>query len=134
MHVYVTAAPLSLYAIEPDSSRNQVMDGAMINTASSFECLWYINSTQTDIEVITDALFWKINTLQPPEEFEFTSEFSDENFVVTTLENSITLNILGGFIGSVSCIYGDDSIQINVFTQGKCVDAILCSVICVCKS
>ena len=121
MHVYVTAAPLSLYAIGPDSSRNQVLNGAVINTASSFECLWYINSTQTDIEVITDALFWKINLLQTQEEFEFTSEFSDENFVVTTLENSITLNILGGFIGSVSCIYGDDSIQINILTQGKCV-------------
>ncbi|XP_064385332.1 uncharacterized protein LOC135334155 isoform X5 [Halichondria panicea] len=110
------SAPLSIYAIEPDSSRNQVMDGAMINTASSFECLWYINSTQTDIEVITETLFWRIN-LESQEEMEFTSDVSVEDYIVTTLENGITLNILGSFRGNVSCIYGNDSLRVNVVTR-----------------
>ena len=113
-----TSAPLSIYAIEPDSSRNQVMDGAMINTASSFECLWYINSTQTDIEVITETFFWRIN-LESQEEMEFTSDLSVEDYIVTTLENGITLNILGSFRGNVSCIYGNDSLRVNVVTRGK---------------
>ena len=113
-----TSAPLSIYAIEPDSSRNQVMDGAMINTTSSFECLWYINSTQTDIEVITETLFWRIN-LESQEEMEFTSDVSVEDYIVTTLENGITLNILGSFRGNVSCIYGNDSLRVNIVTRGK---------------
>ena len=113
------AAPLSLFAIEPDSSSKQAMDGAIINTARSFECLWYINPTRTDIEPIAGTLFWRINLLETKEEIEFTSDVSGEDFIVSTLENGITLNILGNFLGSVSCIYGKDSISINVVTNGK---------------
>ncbi len=114
----IIAAPLTLFAIEP-SSRKQAMDGAMINTASSFECLWYINPTRMDLEPIAETLFWRINHLETKEEIEFTSDVSGEDFIVSTLENSITLNILGNFLGSVSCIYGKDSININVVTNGK---------------
>ncbi len=95
------------------------MDGVTVNTARSFECLWYINPTQTDIEPIAGTLFWRINLLETKEEIEFTSDVSGEDFIVSTLKNSITLNILGNFLGSVSCIYGKDSISINVVTNGK---------------
>ncbi len=104
--------------IEHGSDRKQVMDGAMINTNSSFECLWYINPTQTDVETIAGTLFWRLN-LESEEEIEFTSDVSSKDFIVTTLENGITLNILGCFTGSLSCIYSDDSININIVTNGK---------------
>ncbi len=57
--------------------------------------------------------------METKKEIEFTSDVSGEDFIVTTLENGITLNILGGFLGSVSCINGEDSISINVVTNGK---------------
>ena len=124
------AAPLSLFAIEPDSSSKKVMDGVIINTARLFECLWYINPTRTDIEPISETLFWRINHLETKEEIDFTSDVGGEDFIVTILDNGITLNILGNFLGSVSCIYGKDSISINVVTNGKHVSMyiIFCSV------
>ncbi len=129
--IQIIAASLSLFAIEPDNSRKQVMDGAIINTASSFECLWYINSTQiTDNETIPETLFWRI-TLETKEEIKFASDYSGKDFIVSTLKNSsITLNILGNFFGSVLCIYGNDNININVVTNGKNVYTynVLCSV------
>ncbi len=109
---------LSLFAIEPDSSREQVMDGVTVNTTSSFECLLYINPTRTDSGTIAGTLFWRINQ-ESKDEIEFNSDMNNEEFIVTTLENSITLNILlGDFIGSVSCVHGDDSVKINVVTKG----------------
>ncbi len=109
---------LSLFAIDPGNNRKQLMDGAMINTNSSFECLWYINPTRTDLETIAGTLFWRLN-LEYEEEINVTSDVSSEEYIVTTLENGITLNILGDFFGSVSCIYGYDSVKINVITKGK---------------
>ena len=103
------------------------MNGAMINTASSFECLWHINPTRTDIKSIPGTLLWRTYHLETKVEMEFTSDASGKDFIVTTLENGITLNILGDFLGSVSCIYGDDSVNINVATKGKCVDTLPCS-------
>ena len=114
-------ARLSLFAIEPDGDRKQVMDSAMINTARSFECLWYINPTRMDLETIAGTLFWKIYLPKSKKEIEFTSDVSRKDFIVTTLENGITLNILGDFFGSVSCIYGGDSVKITVVTEGKCM-------------
>ncbi len=119
---------MSLFAIEPDGDRKQLIDGALINTASSFECLWYINPTRTDIKSIPGSLFWRINHLETKVEMEFTSDTSGKDFIVTTLENGITLNILGEFLGSVSCIYGNDNVKINAVTKGKCTDSLLCSV------
>ena len=112
---------MSLFAIEPDSDRKQVIDGAKIDTASTFECLWYINPTRTDLETIPGMLLWRIHLLESKQEIDITSDISDKDFIVTILKNSITLNILGNFLGSVSCIYGNDSIKINVITKCKCV-------------
>ncbi len=95
------------------------MIDAMTKTASSFECLLYINPTRTD--TIPGKLFWKIyNSLTvSKEDMELPSDASNKDYIVTTLENSITLNILGNFNGRVSCIHGDDSVKIDVATKGK---------------
>ncbi len=122
--MYFIAVPLSLFAIEPDNSRKQVMDGAMINTASSFECLWYINPTRTDIKSMPETLLWRTNNLGKKVEMKFTSDVSGKDFIITTLQNGITLNILGDFLGSISCIYGNDIVKINVATKGKYVDTL----------
>ncbi len=120
--LYVVADTLTLYGIEPDSSRKLVTNGETIDTTSSFECLRYINPTRTDLETIPATLLWRLNLLESKAEIEFSSDVSGEEFIVTTLPNSsITLNILGGFSGSVSCIHGDEVIKINVATQGECV-------------
>ena len=97
------------------------MNGDTIDTTSSFECLRYINPTRTDLETIPATLLWRLNLLESKEEIEFSSDVSGEEFIVTTLENRITLNIFGDFSGSVSCIYGDEIIKINVVTEGECV-------------
>ncbi len=113
------AMQLSLFEIEPDSSRKPIinMNDAPIKTASSFECLLYINPTRTD--TIAGKLFWKIYNSVSKEDMELPSDASNKDFIVTTLENSITLNILGDFSGRFSCIHGDDSVKINVVTKGK---------------
>ncbi len=112
------AMKLSLFVIEPDSSSKPInMNDAMTKTASSFECLLYINPTRTD--TINGKMFWKIYNSVSKEDMELPSDASDKDFIVTTLENSITLNILGDFIGKVSCIHGDDSVNIDVLTKGK---------------
>ncbi len=127
LYAYLLVADtLTLYALEPDNSRRSV-DDELVDSTSSFECLLYINPTRTDLETIPGTLLWRLN-LESKEEIEFNSDVSNDDFIVTTLGNSITLNILGGFLGSVSCIYGDETIKINVVTQGICVDTSLSSV------
>ncbi len=109
---------LSLFEIKPDSSRNPInINDATTKTASSVECLLYINPTRTD--TIAGKLFWKIYNSVSKEDMELPSDVSDKDYIVTTLENSITLNILGDFIGRASCIHGDDSVKIDVATKGK---------------
>ncbi|XP_064385849.1 mucin-like protein [Halichondria panicea] len=70
-----------------------------------------------DLETIAGMLFWKIYLPKSKKEIEFKSDVSCKDFIVTTLENGITLNILGDFFGSVSCIYGGDSVKIIVVTE-----------------
>ncbi len=98
--------------------RNRILRDDLITTANSFECLLYDNPTQRNIEEVPASLHWRIN-LDTTEEFIFSETYSDDYYLVSIDGNVMQLVVLGGFSGSVSCVYGDQFVRFFVATERK---------------
>ena len=104
---------LSLRAADSDGNSVEIANGDSVQNAY-FECLGHAPSGTVD-------LYWTITALDTGKQTVITADQSDDDFIATVGDNYLTLNILGGFFGTVVCKSQatGESIKVETVTFSK---------------